>query len=188
MRAVVIDPDPAWLEARRRVGNDRFDEVWDGVLHVVPPPSSFHQIFESDLEAILRPLCKPLGLLVVHNAGVFDPVLGDKNYRQPDISVVDPEHVSKRGIEARAELVIEILSPNDESRDKFSFYSKCGIPEVWLIDPISREPEVYLLRGGVYFISAPRRGVVEAPRFELQLEVADGPKLKISWADGTAEI
>lgn len=35
MRVLLLDPDPKWLEERRRLGHDRFDEVWDGVLHVV---------------------------------------------------------------------------------------------------------------------------------------------------------
>jgi len=28
------------LAERRRKGHDRFDEVWEGVLHMLPPPSS----------------------------------------------------------------------------------------------------------------------------------------------------
>jgi hypothetical protein len=41
-RAVVLDPPSAGLEElverRRRSGLDRFDEVWQGVLHIVPAP------------------------------------------------------------------------------------------------------------------------------------------------------
>ena len=31
------------LDDRRRRGADRWDEMWDGVLHMVPPPGSDHQ-------------------------------------------------------------------------------------------------------------------------------------------------
>ena len=41
----------------------------------------------------------------------------------------------RRGINGHAELVIEILSPHDESRQKQPFYAKCGIPAFWIIDP-----------------------------------------------------
>jgi hypothetical protein len=46
MRALVLDPDTSgleeMLERRRRSGLDRLDEVWDGVLHMVPAPSFAH--------------------------------------------------------------------------------------------------------------------------------------------------
>ena len=67
MRALLLEPDPKWLEERRRLGHDRFDEVWDGVLHVVPSPNAYHQIFESDLEAVLRPLALAAGFKLIHN-------------------------------------------------------------------------------------------------------------------------
>ena len=44
------------LEERRRLGNDLFDEVWDGELHMVPPPSRWHQRFEGELFFILKPI------------------------------------------------------------------------------------------------------------------------------------
>lgn len=44
---VVLDPQPDWLEQRRRTGADRWDEVWDGVAHVPPMPTTSHQRFES---------------------------------------------------------------------------------------------------------------------------------------------
>lgn len=45
-----------------------------------------------------------------------------------------PEHQSERGIEGRAELVIEIRSPHDESWEKLAFFAEMGIPEVLILD------------------------------------------------------
>lgn len=189
MRAVVLVPEPEWLEERRRHGLDRYDEVWDGVLHVVPFPTIEHQRREAKLEDVLVPIAAEHGLEVFRGAGLYEPAAGDKNYRGPDIAVVDPKYVSKRGIEGRAELVIEILSPNDESRNKLDFYAKCEVQEVWLLDPNTRALEVYVLRGTTYWAVTPdRTGTVHAPRLGLELRVVDGPKLRISWADGSAEI
>jgi hypothetical protein len=46
VRTLVLDPLPpeltALLERRERLGLDRKDEVWEGVLHVVPSPSGRH--------------------------------------------------------------------------------------------------------------------------------------------------
>lgn len=189
MRALLLDPDPKWLEERRRLGHDRFDEVWDGVLHVVPSPSTEHQRFESALERALYPIVTGLGLEIFHNLDLLDPTKGDANYRQPDIAVVSPRDVKERGINGHAELVIEILSPKDESYDKLPFYEMCNIPECWIVHPVTRAFEVFVLRGGRYVVAKPdARGVVDAPRFALQLSIVDGPKLHIAWAGGSAEL
>jgi Uma2 family endonuclease len=189
MRAVWLQPDREWLEERRKRGLDHRDEVWDGVLHVVPQPNYAHQQLGSDLLRTLGLVADKLGFNVLYELGTYDPIKGEQNYRVPDLVVVDPQYASKRGLEGRAELVVEILSPNDESRDKFDFYAMCRVQEVWIADPATRVVEVYVLRGDRYFMVAPdRSGVVHAPRFGLELEVVPGPKLKLSWADGSAEI
>jgi Uma2 family endonuclease len=43
-RAVWLDPWPHILEERRKKDLDRWDEVWEGVLHMVPPPAFDHVI------------------------------------------------------------------------------------------------------------------------------------------------
>lgn len=185
MRALLLEPDSAWLEDRRRRGIDRRDEVWDGVLHVVPPPSSIHQTFESDLEAVLRPIAHAGGLRVLHQLGVYAHPDSDKNYRVPDLVVCDPTHLSERGLEARAEIVIEILSPRDESREKGPFYAACAIPEYWLVHPVSRQVEVLVLQGDAYQpVDAAPDGSVRAPRLALRLRTLAGPQLQIAWAGG----
>jgi Uma2 family endonuclease len=189
MTMVLADPDPDWLAERSSRGIDRWDEVWDGVLHVPPTPSTFHQFFERDLEDVLLPLARSQGLDAIHQLSVIDPEKGLKNYRTPDILIASPDVFSRRGAEGRAELVVEILSPHDESRQKFSFYAARGIPEYWIVDPETREIEVYVLRGDSYFAVAPNRdGVIHAPRLSLELRVIEGPKLRIAWPDGSAEI
>ena len=95
----------------------------------------------------------------------------------------------KRGINGHAELVIEIRSPNDESYEKIPFYEQCKIPEYWIVHPVTREFEVFVLRRGKYVAVKPHNdGTVASPRFNLKLRVVDGPKLRIAWAAGSAEI
>ena len=36
MRAVLLEVPEAMLDERRRLGHDGRDEMWDGVLHMVP--------------------------------------------------------------------------------------------------------------------------------------------------------
>ena len=188
MRVLLLKPDAKWLEERRRLGHDRHDEVWDGVLHVVPSPTVTHQRFEAALDRVLYPLVTPLGLEVFRETDIRDRKEGDQNYRQPDIAVVSPADLGD-WINGHAELVIEIRSPDDEAYEKIPFYEMCKIPEYWIIDPKTRVFEVLVLRRGKYVAARPdENGVVYAPRFALRLSVIDGPKLRIAWADGSAEI
>ena len=58
MDAVLAMVPAALLEQRRRKGHDIFDEMWEGVLHMVPQPSSAHQRMEFDL-AVVPPVDGP---------------------------------------------------------------------------------------------------------------------------------
>ena len=66
MPTLVRDPQPvefeALLERRRRLGQDLFDEVWKGVLHMNPAPHSQHGRLEWQLAGILAPLAASAGL------------------------------------------------------------------------------------------------------------------------------
>jgi hypothetical protein len=45
MRVLMLEA-PQWLlDERRRLGQDVRDEVWDGVVHMVPLPNDAHQEF-----------------------------------------------------------------------------------------------------------------------------------------------
>jgi len=124
MNAVLIDP-PAWfVERRKEMGGDRWDEVWEGVQHMAPQPTYDHQGIGSELVALLVPLVKERGWHVRYETSLYDPDRGESDYRVPDVMVVDPAHASERGVEGRAELVVEILSPGDESRAKLPFYAR----------------------------------------------------------------
>ncbi len=66
MRTVVLDPPTAGLdgllERRHRSGLDRLDEIWEGVLHIVPAPSGPHGSLEWRLARLLGPLADQAGL------------------------------------------------------------------------------------------------------------------------------
>lgn len=189
MRAVLVDAPEEMLEQRSRLGLDVFDEVWDGVLHMVPPPSSAHQLLASDLFLILAPIAAALGLKGMCEGGLFDPAAGDRNYRVPDLLFVRPEHLSHRGAEGKASLVVEILSPHDETRDKLPFYAAVGVEEIWVVDPATRVCEVYVLRGGNYHAALPGDdGGVRAPALGVTVRTVAGPKLQLTWAGGSAAV
>ncbi len=177
MRAIWLEVPESFLEERRRYGQDKKDELWDGVLHMVPPPKFVHEDVVTRLVIAFTAIAERRGLRCV-TAGVFR---GDKNYRVPDLTLGKPEHVSERGFEG-AELIIEVLSPNDESRDKLPFYASVGVREVWLIEPRTRTTELLALRDDHYAPVPWIAGRARSPVLGIELELvatAEGPTLEL---------
>lgn len=131
----MLEVPDSLLAERHRLGHDFFDEMWEGELHMVPPPSGYHQRLASWLAGQWRPLAAAAGLEVIAETGLFDPAVADfSSYRQPDLAVYRPDQLSRRGIEGRAELVVEIRSLDDESYQKIPFYQRVGVAELLIIE------------------------------------------------------
>jgi Uma2 family endonuclease len=188
MNAIKHELPPGPLDQRRRTGCDRLDEVWAGVPHLVPPPSISHQDFEYELEQALRAIAARRGLRTLHNIGLAVPGTGWTDYRVPDLCVAYPAQLSEHALEGRAELVVEILSPRDESRDKLPFYASRGVREVWLIEPATREVEVFALRSRGYERVLAIDGAIHAPALAIDLRVVVGPQLQLVDGDLTIEV
>lgn len=66
MRTLLPELPPAEIEAvlerRRRTGADRFDEVWEGVLRIVPAPGDRHALIEWQIPRLLGPAVDRAGL------------------------------------------------------------------------------------------------------------------------------
>lgn len=181
VRAVMLEVPEHLLAERRRTGADKRDEVWAGVLHMVPTPGTSHQRIARQLLLVLVRIAERRGLEVLYETSVFDPPEGVKDYRVPDLVIVDPAHVSKRGIEGIAEVAVEILSPNDESRDKLPFYARVGVREVWLFDPSTRTVEMYRSQGGAPTrVEPPLRSVlgIDLETIGRTLRIRDGEILE----------
>src|ERR1700733_10957947 len=148
MPTLVRDPQPAEFEAllerRRRLGQDLFDEVWEGVLHMNPALHSQHGRLEWQLAAILGPLAGAAGLRALgqFNLGV------EGDYRVPDGALIRP------GPDAvylpTAALVLEIVSPGDESWGKLDFYAAHRVDELLIVDPQEKTVSWMALEGGEY--------------------------------------
>src|SRR5262245_21113270 len=89
MRAVMLEVSPAELARRRLTGVDRWDEMWEGVLHMSPAPSDEHQRILTELIAFLLPLLKRGGRGVLRaGIDVFGAPSDDQDYRIPDLTFV----------------------------------------------------------------------------------------------------
>lgn len=184
----MLDVPEELLAERRRRNADCRDEVWEGVLHMVPQPSSEHQRLGSRLVETLSPVARGLGLETFYEISVYREG-SDEDYRVPDLSFVLPAHVSKRGIEGPCELAVELLSPGDESYEKLAFYASVGVREVLMAEPGSRKVELYVLRGNRHVLMSPdEKNVVRSAVLGVAFVTVDGPKLAMSWAGGRVEV
>ncbi len=150
MKTVVLDPAPVELarliERRKRLGLDRYDEVWEGVYHMAPAPRYGHAYLDDELTRILRPHAEAAGLA---GSGPFN--LGHHD----DFRVLDHGyHRGRPDPEAvyldTAALVVEIVSPGDETYDKLPFYAARGVDEVLIVEPTERRIRILALARGHY--------------------------------------
>lgn len=192
MRAVNLSVSEAELRERRSRGADRWDEMWDGELHMVPPPNLDHQDLVSALCEFLRTECRrrKLGRVFVQ-AGLYDPENLDGNYRVPDLMFVAAGHTAvlqPRGVVGAADAVIEVRSPDDETYEKFPLFARLGVLEIVVIDRATRRPEVYRLGGKQYLaVATAPDGWVTAEVQQVRLRVLpDGRTLRIEPLDDPA--
>ena len=78
---------------------------------------------------------------------------------QPDLCVIcDSNKIDERGCIGAPDLVIEILSPGNttkEMKTKFEIYEEAGVREYWLVEPNDRVVLIYILVNGKYQGLAP---------------------------------
>lgn len=184
MRVLMLDAPQTMLDERRRLGLDGHDEMWDGVLHMVPPAGDAHRGLSLEFTYVVGPLAKRRGLVPRMETGLFD---SDDDYRVPDQLYRLPEHGSRRGAEG-AELVVEVRSPDDDTYRKFDFHAALGVREVLVLHPDDRRVELFrLIEDRLLPVSPDASGAVESAVLGIRLATVDG-LLRVTWAEGTADV
>jgi hypothetical protein len=146
---LVLDPEPveikALVERRRRLGQDLYDEVWEGVLHMNPGPHGRDANVQQQLAEILGPLARRAGLM---------PRVGPFNIGSPGDYRVPGGGLHRSAADElyypTAALAIEIVSPGDETFEKLPFYAAHGVAEVLIVDPLQRSVRWLRLAGDGY--------------------------------------
>ena len=143
----VTDPPQAvedWLARRRALGQDLYDEVWEGEYHVAPAPRRRHARVQAALLETLGPLARRAGLEVTGPCNIGRP----DDYRVPDLACFrEPGDLAWN---PTAAIVAEVVSPGDESRLKSDFYLRAGVEEVLIVDPGARTAEWYERDDGAF--------------------------------------
>jgi len=152
----------ALLERRRLAGVDRLDEVWQGVRHMVPGPSFEHARVATQLTLLLDAPARGAGLLLAMHE--FNLGESEHDFRVPDGGLHRP---GAAGVWlSTAAIVVEIISPGDETWQKLPFYAARDVDEVLIVDPTERSVTWLELRVGEYE-PVGRSGLIELGPVEL---------------------
>lgn len=87
----------------------------------------------------------------------MDLYLTEKDRFVPDVMVIcDRSKIKNDGIHGAPDLVVEVLSPSSIKRDrvyKKRIYEQCGVREYWIVNPMDKTVEVYLLADDAFQLS-----------------------------------
>jgi Uma2 family endonuclease len=139
------------LQAERAAaGADRYDEVWEGDYVMAPMPNNEHQFLVARLTRILDEVITDSDRgIVLPGTNVSDRVEGwEHNYRVPDVAVfLKTTAAEDHGTFwlGGPDLAIEIVSTDDQTREKFDFYAKVGTRELLVVDRSPWQLELFRL-------------------------------------------
>lgn len=130
-------------------------EIIDGVLYMAPSPhANRHQITVGNLFRALADYADETGAGRVYVSPV-DVVASPERVVQPDVFFMLKErlHLVDAYVDGPVDLAVEVLSPSSLDHDrvtKFDLYEETGVKEYWIVDPETKEVEVYILREGAF--------------------------------------
>ena len=152
MNAVIADPDlqRSLIRRRRARGEDRHDEVWEGVYVMNAQPNNEHQTLVSRISHICECVIGDTLLgTVLPGTNISDRHKDWKeNYRCPDVAVFlnDSTAINRRTHwQGGPDLAVEIASPRDRTWEKIEFYASVGTRELLIIDRDPWTLELYRL-------------------------------------------
>lgn len=152
-------------------------EIIDGeVYNMTPAPTVFHQDVVTKLAHSL--INQLEGKRCIPFVSPIDVVLSEENVVQPDVIVVcDKKKILASHIHGAPDLVIEILSPSTnlkDRREKKDIYEKFGVKEYLLIDPEEKYAERYILQKSRFGVSE-----IFGPKDTISIRCLKGVKISL---------
>ena len=139
--------------------NERI-ELIDGEAVMMSLPSTVHQKISGELFRQLANFLEgkkcevfsaPFGVRLFEKDG--DSPENVDTMVEPDISVIcDRDKLDRHGCKGAPDLIVEILSPSTQRRDrliKLELYQRAGVREYWLVGPEEQTVQVLLFTNGL---------------------------------------
>ena len=137
--------------------NERI-ELIDGEAVMMSLPSTVHQKISGELFRQLANFLEgkkcevfsaPFGVRLFEKDG--DSPENVDTMVEPDISVIcDRDKLDRHGCKGAPDLIVEILSPSTQRRDrliKLELYQRAGVREYWLVSPEEQTVQVLFTNG-----------------------------------------
>ncbi len=130
-------------------------ELYEGELVMTPAPRPRHQQVIGNLYLVMVEHVRARGLGEVFLSPI-DVILSRITVLQPDLVYIERAQlgvVTDRAIESAPTLVVEVLSPSSNARDrgiKQALYAQHGVPYYWIVDPAARTVDALGLAGDSY--------------------------------------
>lgn len=124
-------------------------ELIDGQMYMMAPPTRKHQQILGTLYRKIADYIDKKGGSCEVDIAPFAVFLNadDKNYVEPDISVIcNPDKLTDKGCTGAPDWIIEIVSPGSRRMDyytKLFKYRTAGVREYWIVDPEKNRIMVY---------------------------------------------
>lgn len=124
-------------------------ELIDGQIYYMAPPNRKHQTIARELFSSINSYIQSKGGPCESFFAPFAVFLDkdDKNYVEPDISVIcNPDKLTDKGCSGAPDWIIEIVSSSSRRMDYFTKlfkYRTAGVREYWIVDPDRVRVTVY---------------------------------------------
>jgi Uma2 family endonuclease len=163
----------AWCPERTRA------EWVDGEVILMAPANIDHEDVSAWFLAVLRVYVEERKLGRVIGSNFWARLPG--RLRLPDLHFISEARaalIGRNHVDGAPDLVVEVVSPDSRNRDrreKFSEYESAGVREYWIVDPVLRRIDVYVLGGeGKFAPVAPVQGC-------LRSTVIEGFFVRVEW-------
>jgi Uma2 family endonuclease len=184
------------IRKRRESGADRWDEVWDGVYIMAPPPNDEHQdvlgmlyfAFQASI-GLTRSGIVRFGVNITDRADDWR-----RNFRTPDVAVFLPGNPAinkKSHWLGGPDFAVEVISPYDRTREKLAFYAKIGVRELLIVDRYPWALELYRLDQGTLTLvgtsTVDKPDLLASAVLPLSFQLVDGdprPTIEVTHSDG----
>ena len=131
------------------------EEIIGGRVVMMSAPTLNHMFISANIHSIFNDYlkgkpCTP----IADGAALF--LESDREEYQPDMMVVcDQSKLRSNGVHGAPDLVVEVLSPGTARYDKGhkkSVYERHGVREYWIVSPVERSVEQYVLEDGHFVL------------------------------------
>ncbi|QPR69716.1 Uma2 family endonuclease [Lysinibacillus sp. FSL H8-0500] len=140
------------MKANEQFIEPRYEIVSGQTIMMSPRPTLNHNIVITNLAVVFDKYLD--GKKCRYFTDGVDVHLDEKNRVIPDSMIVcNPDIMKPNGIYGTPDLMVEVLSPSTARHDKIrkkALYEKHGVKEYWIIDPVAKSIEVYLLKDSKY--------------------------------------